>query len=812
MLKQKHSVTVEEYGITIETGSIAKQASGAVTIRLGETMLLVAATAAASLREGQDFFPLQVDYREKFSAAGRMPGGFFKREGRPSEKEILTCRLTDRPLRPLFPKGFMNEVQVQGLLLTTDLQNEPDILMINGASAALLCSDIPWNGPIGAVRVGLVDDEFIVNPTHEQMFDSELDLIYVGSETEMIMIEGSGEEVPDDKFVEALEFAQNAIQPIIAAQRKLAAEYSKEKKTFELFQPTPENLEFAREIVGDRLRSAVSLETKADRQAAVDVLKEEVKEKMIERDGEEDFDANQVMLVFEVLQEAAYRESILKSGKRADGRSPTDLRDIECQVGVLPRVHGSALFQRGETQSIVLTTLGASGDVQSMDGITGGPKEKSFLLHYNFPNYSVGETGRIMGPGRREIGHGALAERSLLPVLPPEDEFPYTIRVVSEITESNGSTSMASVCGGCLSLMDAGVPISEMVAGISCGLVTETDDKGKITKHVVLSDIIGAEDHFGDMDFKICGTRNGITGYQLDLKIAGLPFEIAKEAIQRNKELREKILGIMRETIDAPRSELSPYAPRIHTMQIDPEKIGALIGPGGKTIRRICEVSGAEIDINEDNSGRVNVYATSGESMQRAIEEIEMVCAEIEEGKLYLGTVRGIKEFGCFVECLPGKEGLVHVSELADFRVNRVEDVCSLGDQMWVKCVGIDDKGRVRLSRTAALADREDGADPISEKVAAAKEKAGSDDGGRGRGDRDRGRGGDRRERGDRGDRGDRRRGGDREGRRRGGRDDRPRRRSREDDRGPRRERSEDGGESQSSGDGEGQRSSGDES
>ncbi len=447
---------------------------------------------------------------------------------------------------------------------------------------------------------------------------------------------------------------------------------------------------------------------------------------MIARDGDA-YDSNQLMLAFEVLQEEIYRSNILEHGKRADGRSPTDLRPIECQVGLFPRVHGSALFQRGETQGIVFTTLGSRSDSQDMDGLTGGPKEKSFLLHYNFPNFSVGETGRIMGPGRREIGHGALAERSLLPVIPSEDEFPYTIRLVSEIMESNGSTSMASVCGGCLALMDAGVPISAMVAGISVGLVTQKDASDKITKHVVLSDIIGAEDHFGDMDFKICGTRDGITGFQLDLKIAGIPHDIAKESVLRNRELRLKILDIMGGTIQEPREELSPYAPRIETIQIDPEKIGLIIGPGGKTIRRICEVSGAEIDIHEDNSGRINIYATGAEAMNRAIEEIKALTAEIEEGRLYHGTVRGIKDFGCFVECIPGKEGLVHVSELADFRVNRVEDVCSMGDRMWVKCVGIDEKGRVRLSRTAALADRDGEADEISEKVAAAKEKAASE-------------------------------------------------------------------------------------
>jgi polyribonucleotide nucleotidyltransferase len=753
MLKQKHSVTVEEYGITFESGTLAKQAHGAVTIQVGETTVFVAATAASKLREGQDFFPLQVDYREKFSAAGRMPGGFFKREGRPTEKEILTCRLTDRPLRPLFPKGFFNEVQVQSLLLTCDLVNEPDVLLVNGASAALMCSSIPWNGPVGCIRLGLIDEEFVVNPTHEQQYESELDLIYVGNEKEMMMIEGSAEELPEEKFIEALEFAQEAIQPIIKAQKELAKKVAVEKKTFDLFVVTDENLAFARDIVGERMAEAVFMAAKSDRQDAVDALKKEVEEKLIERDGD-NYDSNQLMLAFEVLQEEIYRENILEAGKRADGRAPEDLRDIECQIGLYPRVHGSSLFQRGETQGVVFTTLGSRSDNQSMDGLTGGPREKSFLLHYNFPNYSVGETGRIMGPGRREIGHGALAERSLLPVLPSEDEFPYTVRLVSEIMESNGSTSMASVCGGTLSLMDAGVPISDMVAGISCGLVTKSDKDGKINKHVVLSDIIGAEDHFGDMDFKICGTKNGITGFQLDLKIQGLPHEITKEAVQRNKELRMQILEVMKGTIEQPREELSPYAPRIETIQIDPEKIGLIIGPGGKTIRRICEVSGAEVDINDDNSGRIDVYATSGQSMQRAVEEIKALTADIEEGKLYHGTVRGVKDFGAFVECLPGKEGLVHVSELADFRVNRVEDVCALGDMMWVKCVGIDEKGRVRLSRTAALADREGEGDEISEKVAEAKEKAANEPPR------------ERRERGDRGDRGDRPRRGQGERRR----------------------------------------------
>ncbi len=709
MIKQKHSITAEELGITIETGTLARQANGAVTVRLGETMVFAAATAAKDISPGQDYFPLMVDYREKFSAAGRFPGGFFKREGRPSEREVLTSRLCDRPLRPLFPKGFFNEVQVLGMLMTADLENDSDILMVNAASAALTVSDIPWNGPVGCVRVGQAEGQFIVNPTHAQMFESGLDLIYVGNEKEMMMIEGSAEEVPEERFLEALEFAQQQIQPLIAAQKELAARCGKPKKDFSLYLVAPEVEQFIRELAGERLVEAVFIEQKHEREEAIAALRQEAEQKLKEKMGEEAFDPNQVLWAFEELQEDVFRKNVLANQKRPDGRGLEDLREITVRTGVLPRVHGSALFQRGETQSIVTATLGTTSDNQEMDGLTGGPRAKSFLLHYNFPPYSVGECRRIMGPGRREIGHGALAERSLLPVIPTEEDFPYTIRLVSEILESNGSSSMASVCGGCMALMDAGVPVSGMVAGISCGLVTQMDDSGSIGQHLVLTDILGMEDHFGDMDFKICGTRKGITGFQLDLKIKGLPFGIAKEAVKRNAEVRLKILDMMKSELAEPRPDLNPYAPRIHQLQIDPEKIGALIGPGGKNIRRITDVSGAQIEINEDNSGSILIYATSQESMQRAVEEIEMAAADIEVGKTYRGTVRSVKDFGCFVECLPGKEGLVHVSELADFRINRVEDVCQLGDVMWVKCVGIDEKGRVRLSRSQALAEREEG-------------------------------------------------------------------------------------------------------
>ncbi len=708
-MKQEHSVTIEEYGLTISSGSIARQANGAVTVTVGGTVVLVTATAANELRSpDQDFFPLTVDYREKFAAAGRFPGGYFKREGRPSEKEILTSRLCDRPLRPLFPKGFMNEVQVIGLLLATDTKTDPDMLMVNGASAALLCSDIPWAGPIGAVRIGEVNGEFVVNPTHAQMDESTLDLVYVGNENDMMMIEGSADQMPDERFVEALEFAQKAIQKIIAAQRELASKVAKPKKEFPLVICDPKVFEICEKIANtdDKLAKAVYLPGKLERGTAVDAVKTEAKEAVLAQCGE-DVDPRFVNIAFEELQEKVYREGILNKGIRADGRALDQLRPISCKTDVLPSVHGSAIFQRGETQALVIATLGTSKDAQELDGLAGGPKSKTFILHYNFPPFSVGECGRFGSPGRREIGHGALAERSLVPVLPSEEEFPYSIRISSEIMESNGSTSMASVCGGTLALMDAGVPISAPVAGISCGLVTLPDENGKIVKHVILTDIIGSEDHFGDMDFKICGTSKGITGFQLDLKIQGLPIDIAREAIAQNRVARDKILGLITEAKAAPSPTIKPTAPRIHHIMINPEKIGMLIGPGGKNIRRICEMSGAQIDINEDNSGSVLVFATSEESLQIAINEINMVSAEIEVGKTYKGIVRSIKEFGCFVECLPGQEGLVHISELTEERLEKVEDLCKLGDEIIVKCVGIDDKGRVRLSRRAAIAEKE---------------------------------------------------------------------------------------------------------
>ncbi|HOY54088.1 MAG TPA: polyribonucleotide nucleotidyltransferase [Opitutaceae bacterium] len=711
-MNQKHSVSVPEYGIQFSTGSLAKFANGAVVVTVGETNVMVTATVAATMKPGQDFFPLTVDYREKYAAAGRFPGGYFKREGRPSEKEILTSRLCDRPCRPLFPEGFLNEVQIIGQLLSADLKNEADIPMVNGASAALAISDIPWAGPIAAVRVAQIDGQFVANPTIEQMFQSTLDLIYVGNEKDMLMIEGSADQLPEERFIEALDFAHKAIQPIIKAIKELVAIAGKPKATFPLVGATPEARAIIERVVpAERIAEAIFGKEKAARGAAVKLLKEEAKAALTAELGEGKFSDVDLNVVFEDLQYKAYRKTVLERGVRADGRDAKSLRPISAEAGVLPRVHGSAVFQRGDTQSLVITTLGPTKEAQDMDGLTGGATSKSFILHYNMPPFTVGETGRFGSPGRREIGHGALAERSLVPVLPPEDAFPYSIRVVSEIMASNGSTSMASICGGCLSLMDAGVPIIAPVAGISCGLMTENGADGSITKWTTITDILGEEDHFGDMDFKLAGTTKGITGFQLDLKINGLPFEIAKAAIFQARDARIEILKKMLAAIPAPRKDLSAYAPRIQTIQINPEKIGLLIGPGGKTIRRIVEVTGAQIDIADDDSGKVFIYSNNADAMNRAVQEIDALCgggSQIEVGKTYTGRVTSTKEFGAFVECLPGKEGLVHISELADFRVRRTEDVVKVGDSILVKCVGIDERsGKVRLSRKAAMQERE---------------------------------------------------------------------------------------------------------
>jgi polyribonucleotide nucleotidyltransferase len=730
-MNQKYSVTVPEYGITFSSGSLAKFANGAVNVAVGETNVFVSATVAATTKPGQDWFPLTVDYREKYHAAGRFPGGYFKREGRPSEKEILTSRLCDRPCRPLFPEGFLNEVQIIGILMSADQKNESDIPMVNGASAALAISDIPWNGPIAAIRVGLIDGQFVANPTIEQMFSSSLDLIYVGNEQDMLMIEGSADQLPEDRFIEALAFAHQAIQPIIKGIRELVALAGKPKATFPLVGASPAARAIIERVAGPKISDAIFGKEKAVRSANIKAIKDEAKAALAAELGEGKFSDVDLNVVFEDLQYKAYRRTVLERGLRSDGRDAKSLRPISCGVGILPRVHGSALFERGDTQGLVITTLGPTKEAQDMDGLTGGATSKSFMLHYNMPPFTVGETGRFGAPGRREVGHGALAERSLVPILPPEDAFPYSIRVVSEIMASNGSTSMASICGGCLSLMDAGVPIIAPVAGISCGLMTDNGPDGSIAKWVTITDILGEEDHFGDMDFKIAGTTKGITGFQLDLKINGLPFEIATAAIHQARDARVEILRHMLGALPAPRANLSTYAPRIQTIQIDPEKIGLLIGPGGKTIRRITETTGAQVDIAEDDSGKVFIYSNNADSMNRAIQEIDGLCgggaggggggAPIENGKIYTGRVTGIKDFGCFVECLPGKEGLCHISELADFRVRRTEDVVKLGEMVTVKCIGIDERsGKVRLSRKAAMKDLD------AQKSAPAPEPAGA--------------------------------------------------------------------------------------
>ena len=698
-----HSITsrIGSSEITLETGKLAKLADGAVTVCSGDTIVLVTAVSATTLKEGQDWFPLSVDYREKAAAVGKFPGGYFKREGRPTEKEILTSRMTDRPLRPLFPKGYLYDTQIITVLLSADGQNDPDMLSINGASAALMVSDIPFNGPVGAVRVGRVNGQFIVNPTHTEREASDLDLVYVGTQNDVIMIEGAAKELPEEEFVKALEFAHPFVQQIIAMQKELAAKSGKEKRQAPLMLVKDELLEIAYHIAGDRIEAALYTPSKVARGKAVEALKQEVKVAILSKYPEATgFDISQA---FDYLQKKAFRVSILDRKQRCDGRGYNDLRPLTAETGLLPRSHGSALFSRGETQAVALTTLAPADESQELDGYTGGDTTKRFILHYNFPPFSVGETGRTGAPGRREIGHGALAERSIEPVIPAESVFPYAIRVSSEIMESNGSSSMASVCAGILALMDAGVPITKPVAGISVGLVTEFNGD-QLNRYTTLLDIIGSEDHFGDMDFKLCGTDVGVTGFQLDLKLPGVSHKIMAQAIFEAKAARGKILAVMAAALDAPRAELSKYAPRIETIKINPDKIGLLIGPGGKTIKGIVAETGAEINIEDD--GSVHIYSNNPESLARAKQIINGMSKEIEIDEMYQGRVVSIKEFGCFVEVLPGKDGLCHISELADFRVNKTEDVVKMGDVIWVKCIGIDDKGRVKLSRKAAMKDR----------------------------------------------------------------------------------------------------------
>jgi polyribonucleotide nucleotidyltransferase len=690
--------------LVIETGKLAKLADGAVTVQTGETIVMVSAVSQTKIREGQTWFPLSVEYKERASAAGTFPGGYFKREGRPTEKEILTCRMTDRPLRPLFPKGYLYDTQIIALLLSADQIHDADILAMNGASAALAISDIPFAGPIGAVRVGRVNGEFLINPTFEQREDSDLDLIYVGNKTDVIMIEGAADEIPDAEFKKSLYFAQEAVAKIVEAQEELVKLAGKPKRDYVVTVAKEDLLEIGYAVAGDRIEDAIYAASKVERGKKVGALRDEVEAAIKEKFPQTtEFEIEQV---FEYIQKKAFRLSIMEKGVRADGRGLRDLRELYGEVGTLPRVHGSAIFSRGETQALGICTLAPADEKLYVDNYAGGEDSKNFFLHYNFPPFSVGETGRFGGMNRREIGHGALAERSIAPMLPSTEDFPYSMRISSEVMESNGSTSMATVCAGTMALLDAGVPMIRPVAGISSGLVTEQDADGNMTKHVVILDIIGSEDFYGDMDFKLCGTSEGVTGYQLDLKLPGIPLSILEEGIDLAIEGRAKVLDKMAESITGP-GELSPYAPRIETVTIPQDRIGELIGPGGKNIKAIQAESGAELNIEDD--GTVHIYASKQEGLDAAKNMINMMFAEVEIGKTYTGKVMNVTTFGAFMEVLPGKDGLVHISELAEGRVNQVEDVCKKGDIISAKCVGIDDKGRVKMSRRAAL--RESGGD-----------------------------------------------------------------------------------------------------
>ena len=698
-----HNVTaaLPNGDIIIETGKLAKLADGAVTVRQGDTIVIVTAVSATKVKEGQDFFPLTVEYKEKAAAAGKFPGGYFKREGRPTEKEILTARMTDRPLRPLFPKGYYFDTQVITLLLSADGENDSDILSINGASAALCVSDIPFAGPIGAVRIGRIGGQFIVNPTHSQREKSDLDLVYVGSKTDVIMIEGAANELPEDEFIKALAYAQEQVQVLVAAQEKLAAAAAKPKRQVNLMLVKDELLEVAYEIAGSRIEDAIYRPSKTERAKAIGALKDEVEAAIKAKFPEAtNFEISQA---FDYLQKKAFRISILDKKQRADGRGIDQLRQLSGEVGLLPRAHGSALFARGETQAVALATLAPLDEAQEMDTYAGGADTKRFILHYNFPPFSVGETGRFGGQNRREIGHGALAERSVEPVVPSPEDFPYAIRVTSEVMESNGSTSMATVCSGVMSLLDAGVPLKRPVAGISVGLVSEYEGE-KMSRYLTMLDIIGSEDHFGDMDFKLCGTDLGVTGFQLDLKLPGIPLSILNEAIAKAKTGRTDILKVMNAAIDAPKP-LSPFAPRIEKTKINPDKIGELIGPGGKNIKAIQAESGAEISINDD--GTVLIYSHSKESLERALEMINGTVGEVEVGKNYTGRIVSTTNFGAFMSLGGKKDGLIHISELADFRVEKTEDVVRVGDTVTAKCIGVDDKGRVKMSRKAVLKEKD---------------------------------------------------------------------------------------------------------
>ena len=690
------TIEMELYGrpLSIETGRLAKQTSGAALVQYGETVVLVTAVASNSPREGIDFFPLTVDYQERTYAAGKIPGGFFKREGRPAEREILISRIVDRAIRPLFPEGFACETQIVASVLSVDRENDADTLALIGASAALQVSDIPFQGPIAGIRVGRLNGELVVNPLQSQFKDSDINIFVAAGRDAILMVEGAARIVSEEDMLDALFLAHEAAAPILDVQDELVRVAGKPKRVFEAPSIDTALADRVQAVAREKLNSALTVAVKQERAAAIKAAKREATEAL----GEELADrVGEVAEALGKLTDGTMRKMIIDESRRVDGRGLTDIRPISCEVGVLPRTHGSSVFTRGETQALAVATLGTSGDEQRVDSLIG-EQYKKFMLHYNFPPFSVGEARPMRNPGRREIGHGALAERALLAVLPSDKEFPYTIRLVSEILESNGSSSMATVCSGALSLMDAGVPISAPVAGIAMGLIKE---EGAVR---ILSDILGDEDHIGDMDFKVAGTAEGITALQMDIKIAGVTRDIMKQALYQARDGRLHILGKMAEALQMPREEVAKHAPRILTLKIKPDKIRDLIGPGGKMIRSIVEETGAKIDIEDD--GTVSIASADGDAMNRAISKIDAVTADAEIGKIYTGTVKKVVDFGAFVEILPGKDGLVHISQLASQRVNRVTDVVNEGDEIKVKVLEIDRQGKIRLSLREATEDQ----------------------------------------------------------------------------------------------------------
>ena len=684
--------------LTIETGRVARQAGGAVLVQYGETVVLVAATEGGA--RDLPFFPLTVEYSEKTYASGRIPGGYFKREGRLGEKETRTCRLIDRPVRPLFAKGYQNDTQIIAMVVSSDGENEADVHSITGASAALMISNIPWTGPVVGVRVGMIDGQFVANPTEQQRPFSAMDVVLAITPDAIVMVEGQADEVDEETMLRALDFGRESVKDVLALQIRLREACGKEKLKFEVKELNPAVIEAVQGFVGGRGREAVLSTNKHERHEAVAALRAETVAALKSKFEDKGFDAEQeIKGAFDKVLKKVQRKLIASEHKRLDGRGPTDIRHITTEVGVLPRTHGSSLFTRGETQTLVTVTLGTSRDVQRFDTLSG-QATREFMLHYNFPPYSVGETRPLRGPGRREIGHGTLARRALEAAVPKvSEDWPYTIRIVSEVTESNGSSSMASVCGGTMSMLDAGVPLKAPVAGIAMGLIKEGDDI------VVLSDILGDEDHFGDMDFKVCGTTKGITAFQMDTKITGVGRDTMKKALLQARDGRVHIIERMLTALPTHRSDLSPHAPRILTLKIKPSQIGAVIGSGGKTIRGITEQTGVAIDIDDD--GTVSIASANQAMANKAIDIIRSLTQEPEVNKTYLGVVKRIVDFGAFIEILPGTDGLCHVSELTDGRVERVEDVISEGDEVLVKCVGIDRYGKIRLSRKEALAEKQ---------------------------------------------------------------------------------------------------------